>query len=69
MHIHGNDFAPIPLMEVREDFTKDLKFRYLSDIKTRMNQDEYADAAPSILLRKGVKLGDIDSLIEIVRSK
>lgn len=63
-HIKGNDFAPIPLKDVQLDFVNDLLTRYLTDIKGRMKAGAFGKATTSMLLRKCVKLSDIDLLVE-----
>jgi len=62
-HIKGNDFVPVPFKDVDHDFINDLLTKYLTDIRGRMKANSYGNATISMLLRKCVKLGDIDDLV------
>jgi len=47
----------------------DLLHRYLLDIKTRQKAGEFGRATAAILLRKCVKLNDIELIIEDLQRK
>ena len=68
-HIKGNDFQPFPLKEVQLDLMKDLLYRYLQDIKHRQKAGEFGRATAATLLRKCVKLDDIEVMIEELQRK
>lgn len=63
-----NDWDPFPLYDITEgsDFVARLMTRYLDDIRVRKKEAEFGIPPPSVLLRKTVKLSEIDRMIEIV---
>ena len=63
-HIKGNDFQPVPLKDVQHEFVYDLLHKYLQDIKHRMKAGEFGRATAATLLRKCVKLEDIEYMVE-----
>ena len=68
-HIKGNDFQSFPLKDVQHEFVTDLLTKYIQDIKHRMKQGEYGRATSTTLLKKCVKLEDIEFLVEDCYSK
>jgi hypothetical protein len=68
-HIKDNDFLPLPLPNVDHDFVSDLKFNYLQELKKRMKSGSYEDATIPMILRKCIKLGDMDYLVEECQEK
>lgn len=63
-HIKKNDFVPIPLRNVEHDFVNELLVRYLQDTKNRMKEKSFGNATPAMILRKCIKLTDIDDMVE-----
>ena len=63
-----NDWDPFPLYDISEgsDFTETLMKKYLEDIRVRKKEAEFGLPPPSVLLRKTVRLSEIDRMIEIV---
>ena len=63
-----NDWDPFPLYDITEgsDFVETLMTRYLDDIRVRKKEAEFGLPPPSVLLRKTVRLSEIDRMIEIV---
>ena len=63
-----NDWDPFPLLSISDgsDFTDSLMSRYLDDIRIRKKEAEFGLPPPSVLLRKTVRLSEIDRMIEIV---
>lgn len=68
-HIKGNDFQPLPLKDVQHEFVYDLLHKYLQDIKHRMKAGEFGRATAATLLRKCVKLEDIEYMVEDSQAK
>jgi len=68
-HIKGNDFQPLPLKDVQHDFVFDLLHKYLQDVKHRMKAGEFGRATAATLLRKCVKLEDIEYMVEDCQAK
>jgi hypothetical protein len=46
------------------DFVTDLFYNYFEDLRVRKKVQEYGSPPTSVLLRKNVRLGDIDLLID-----
>ena len=63
MELRGNDFQTAPKKKVDVDFVEDLNYKYLQDLKLRKVQTEFGRATPCVTLRKAVKLGEIDDLV------
>lgn len=69
-HIKGNnDFMAYPLKDVDEDFVTDLLYRYLQDVKQRVKAGEFGRANSATLLRKCIRLTDIDNIIVDLQKK
>ena len=66
-----NDWDPFPLTDIAEgsDFVGHLMDRYLEDIRVRKKEAEFGKPPPSVLLRKTVRLSEIDLMIEEVQEK
>jgi len=66
-----NDWDPFPLYNISEgaDFVSSLFKRYLDDIRIRKKEAEFGIPPPSVLLRKTVRLNEIDLMIEEVQEK
>ena len=66
-----NDWDPFPLYDMAEgsDFVTSLFTRYLDDIRVRKKVAEFGIPPPSVLLRKTVRLSEIDLMIEEVQEK
>lgn len=67
--LKGNDFYPIGLKDVNEDFVGELLFKYLQDLKNRMKMQSLSNQTTSIILRKCVKLTDLDRVIDDTMKK
>lgn len=67
--LKGNDFYPIGLKDVTEDFVGELLFKYLQDLKNRMKMQSLSNQTTSIILRKCVKLNDLDKVIDDTMKK
>ena len=65
-HITGNDFRPTPAKTVHfhQDFVQDLMNRYLEDIDHRRAAGEVGKANAATTLRKCIRLGEIEDMIE-----
>lgn len=63
-----NDWDPFPLDDISEgaDFVGDLFTKYMEDIRVRKKECEFGIPPPSVLLRKTIRLNDIDAMIEEV---
>jgi len=63
-----NDWDPFPMTDLAEncDFVGELLQRYLDDIRVRKKHAEFGKPPPSALLRKYVRLDEIDKMIETV---
>lgn len=46
------------------DFITDLLYSYFEDLRVRKKVQEFGSPPTSVLLRKGVRLGDIDNIID-----
>ena len=68
-HLKGHDFQPFPLKDVQQDFVKDLLQKYLQDIKHRQKAGEFGRATAATLLRKCIRLDDIEVMIEELQRK
>ena len=68
-HIKDNDFQPFPMKDCQLDLVGDLLYRYLQDIKHRQKAGEFGRATAAVLLRKCVKLEDIEIMIEDLQRK
>lgn len=67
--IKGNDFYPIQPKDVQQDFVNDLLFRYLQELKHRMKAAAFGQASTAALLRKGIKLTDMDEVVKDCQAK
>ena len=51
------------MRNVEHDFVNELLVRYLQDTKNRMKEKSFGNATPSMILRKCIKLTDIDDMV------
>lgn len=60
------DWDVFPMPDITEgcDFVTDLFYSYFEDLRVRKKVQEYGSPPTSVLLRKNVRLGDIDLLID-----
>ena len=66
-----NDWDPFPLTDVppEADFVSDLFTRYLEDIRVRKKIAEWGRPPPAVMLRKTVRLSEIDRIIEEIQER
>ena len=63
------DVFPMPDISAGCDFVTDLLYCYFEDLRVRKKLQDYGDPPTSVVLRKNVRLGDIDHLIDDISSK
>jgi hypothetical protein len=66
-----NDWEPFPLFDMTEglDLVQPLFEKYLEDLHARKKEAEFGSPPPAVLLRKTVRLQEIDVMIEELQLK
>lgn len=70
-NLMGSDWNPFPLKDVTpgSDFVQDLLERYFRDLNSRKKRQEAGIQSVSVILRKGIRLEEIDEIIEAVQQR
>ena len=63
-NIKGIDFQPYPLKDAQHYFVQELMEKYIQEIKQKQKQGEFGRATPSMILRKCIKIEDIDYMVD-----
>ena len=63
-NIKGIDFQPYPLKDAEHYFVQELMEKYIQEIKQKQKQGEFGRATPSMILRKCIKIEDIDYIVD-----